>query len=132
MIQDANKKVHGPYVFKINGEIYHILSELTRRLRKYKIIVSLQIANIQEFICDNLLFSCIVPVIFFQYLFLLIIQSYLSKMVGIWMTFTNKSFTQDHPFVISIDLYIICVKCFSTQSMTMQYNHVFRLRVSSM
>ena len=27
MIQDASKKVHGPYVFKINGELYHILSE---------------------------------------------------------------------------------------------------------
>lgn len=40
-------------------------------------------------------------------------------MVCIQITFTNKSFVQDHQFVISTDFYIMCIKCFSTQSMTM-------------
>ena len=72
------------------------------------------------------------PVVFFQFLFLFIIKSYLSKMVCIWTTFTNKLFVQEHPFVISIDCLYYSYKNLHWSFIQHNTTSIFRLRVSSM
>lgn len=70
MLQVVSKKICGSYIFKICEK--NITSYLITypKIKKHKILASLQMCTVkQNFICDNLFYSCIVLLIFFQLLF---------------------------------------------------------------